>query len=190
MKKVVDFALWSLFGLFILLTIMRLVDVNRRIHEYENSYKAVVKELEIKFNLLGTEFDFNGYKNLSDDQQFEYNMGKERYILLLILSKLNCGQCLSKYLYNLCQVNESSVKIIVLGIKKEFLENKIRLYDIDYPILYTDEIKWFEHYGVEKGPFVLLINAETRKIVNVQYGLYFIDNIEKRYIDFIKEINR
>ena len=62
-------------------------------------------------------------------------------------------------------------------------------YNIEYPIYYTDSLEWFIKHKIEKGPRLILLDADNMKVINLFSALYFIDDVEQKYVEFIEQVN-
>lgn len=196
MKKISSIIVAVLIILIISVCFIKINKANKIIKKYSIKYKEnsqKVKEMNDKFNLrynmLGRKIRLTKFSNINGKDIDDFSKINSKYLLLMIIPKINCGQCISRFTYYLNKLESLRIKVSVLGYKKSNMIKVKKQFSIKKPVYFIDDYKWFKRNNIEKGPIVLLLDGKTHQILNIFYSLYFIDNIEKRFMNFITRLN-
>jgi len=196
MKKISSIIIGFLILLIIIVSLVKIYKANKIIKEFSSRYKEnsqKVKEMNDKFNLrynmLGKKIKLSNFSSINKINKSIVNNKNNEYLLLMIIPKINCGQCISKFTYYLNKFKPIRIRILVLGYKKINMIKVKKQFSIKKPVYFIDDYKWFKSNNIEKGPIVLLLDGKTNQVLNIFYSLYFLDNIEKRFMNFITRLN-
>ena len=163
-----------IFLCYVILSLSFIYINNKKKIRYEKIYKNFNKEKKEKYKILGSLVDLSEFKNIKNNKLFIGKNDKYKYLLILVIPKIYCGQCLHgilKYFNNLSEIKINSVAI---GYKKNNMKIIKNKYFIKKKVYFISNYKWFKKAGMLKGPYLLLVDANTKKVLN----LYKNDNIK------------
>ncbi len=161
---------------------------NKKLKIYKNFYKKRYKYQKDRYQLLGRKLNFSKFKRLKDDTFIYCERPIYQYLLVMVIPKSYCGQCIHEMVKYLNILDFKNVKVLIIGYNKINMKIKKNKYFIKKEVYYCDRYKWFKKNKIYTGPILLLVDNKSKKIIN----LYKKDNYQVNpiddFFDFIKQL--
>jgi len=189
MKKIFKNLFWGMIIILFVINFHILIKNYKKVEKYKEEYIKIRQDFKLKYSLLGRKIKLNNFSGINEKSNIIKKEKKYKYILLMVLPKINCGQCISKFAYYLNNLKNRKIKSFIIGFDKENMIRKKRQYLFEKEVFYINDYNWFNEYGIKKGPILLILDLETNKVLNLFYGLYFIEDLENKFMEYIDKLN-
>lgn len=193
MKKSIKLINIILLVIILFLAFWKIYKANKVINNYKDKLlkiKTLKKKYNQKYLYIGRKLTLNNFKSLKNNKSLKLIKNDSKYLFLLIITKYNCPKCISKFVYNLNRFYDENVQILITGYNKNNMYKRKKQYHIKKPIFYINKYSWFENNNFNKGPIAVILDRNTRKILNIFKGVTFINDREVKIVRYLKYLNK
>ena len=158
--------------IFIFLFLAMIFFLNCNKSEEERSKKGeknydsiIIKKFQLS-KICETQKDFNYFKYINSltNKKFSYSKIGKRYVLMILLSKLNCNSCLVKFRYNLSNLDLKDIFVVKL---KDYNNGNFIIIGKKYPLFLSKNNGLLKRVNISTGPVFIFYDKLDNSVVDI-----------------------
>lgn len=195
MNKILNYILHVIIILLIIVCVRQiraLSSIKIKCNQQVNSLRAIDDTIAMQDKLLGRKFLPPKLMNIFKPQEKIQMISSKKYIAVIVFGKLSCSSCMIEITQALEGVQLKNIDIIgISNSEKILLQDALNKSGFRWPMFYAENSEWFMDMKMMHGPYILILDSDSLKVVSIFSQMYFYGISDRTHImlDFIKRYN-